>query len=109
MGLQKFNGGGSIRELGVLSAATNSNATMGGASATVLLANPNRAYASFRNTDGTNSVYLAFGTAAVLLTGVLLRPYETYVMSPATGNLFLGRIYGIGTAGTPVVAVIEGV
>jgi hypothetical protein len=72
-----------------------------------LAANANRVYASFVN-DSNEDMYLAFGAAAVLHTGVLVKASGgSYEITHA--NLFKGQVNAICASGTKVLCVSEGV
>jgi hypothetical protein len=78
-----------------------------GVSTLALAGNTQRAYALFENNDPSNDVYLSFGPAAVVNSGVLLKANGgSYEM--ADGNLWRGPVNAISAAGA-LLLVTEGV
>ena len=94
---------------GTVTTPTHSAPTAGVASGVILAANANRLYALFVN-DSDTVVYLAFGVAAVVNTGVRLNANGGwYEMSVGLGNIYRGEIRGISGIAGKVVLVTEGV
>ena len=73
-----------------------------------LVANANRLYACFAN-NGTETIYLGFGVAAVMNIGIPILPGGSYEMSREIGNLYIGAVNGICASGGMVLCVTEGV
>ena len=74
----------------------------------VLAANANRLYACFAN-DGTETIYLGLGVAAVMNIGIPILSGGSYEMSREIGNLYVGAVNGICASGGMVLATTEGV
>jgi len=81
--------------------------TIGTTTSLALGANANRVYASFVN-DADEDIYLAFGTNAVMNTGIMLEAGRgSYEITKA--NLFKGQVNAICTSGGKILCVTEGV
>jgi len=83
----------------------NTGVDVGTTSTPVLDANPNRRYAAFFN-DSDTTIYLAFGEAAIVGTGVRIPPdgvYEVTWNNPLTAEV--NAIHG--GSGTKRLTVIE--
>lgn len=78
--------------------STNGTASMGAASSAVLAANPARKYACIVNASDVG-VWLGFGAAAVIGTGVYLAAAGG-VYEIDDDNLWQGAVNGIAATGT---------
>jgi len=90
-----------------LSATTG--ATGNGANGAVLAANTSRKYLLLTNTDAANACWLNVGAASAVNNGIYLRPYGSYEMSAAYGNLDTGAINGWGVGGAVTISILQGV
>jgi len=90
-----------------LSATTG--ATGNGANGAVLAANANRKYLLLTNVDAANPCWLNVGAASAVNNGIYLRPYGSYEMSAAYGNLDTGAINGWGVGGAVTISILQGV
>ena len=87
---------------------THTAPVIGAATTVALVANANRLYACFAN-DGTETIYLGLGVAAVMNIGIPILSGGSYEMSRELGNLYVGAVNGICASGGMVLAVTEGV
>ena len=85
--------------------ATNGTASVGTANTAVLAANESRKRAIISN-SGASAVWLSFGAAAVVGSGVFLAP-SGGVFEIDPDELYCGAINGITAAGTSTVGVLE--
>lgn len=93
---------------GVVSSVTNTFASIGVADTAVLAANAARKWAAFVN-DSANVIYLAFGTAAIVGSGIRLNANGgSFEMSKKLGNLSLGTVRGISGVAAQNLTVVEG-
>ena len=79
--------------------------TTSGSSQVVVAANSNRSGLVLVNTDGTDSISIGFGAAAVSGSGLTLKPGQTYVMDEYTFNKT--TVYAIASANTPNLSIQE--
>lgn len=93
---------------GDYAAPTHTAPVIGAATTIALAANANRLYACFAN-DGTETIYLGLGVAAVMNTGIPILSGGSYEMSREIGNLYVGAVNAICASGGMVLAVTEGV
>jgi len=87
---------------------THTAPVIAAATTVALAANANRLYACFAN-DGTETIYLGLGVAAVMNIGIPILSGGSYEMSREIGNLYVGAVNGICASGGQVLAVTEGV
>lgn len=87
---------------------THTAPVIGAVDTVALVANANRLYACFAN-DGTETIYLGLGVAAVMNIGIPILSGGSYEMSREIGNLYVGVIQAICASGGQVLAVTEGV
>ncbi len=92
--------------------ATHSLGTAGTASTVILVANADAEYRLFQN-DSNAVIYLGLGAAAVLNSGLRLNVPGSagwaYEMTKGKGNLHIGTVQAISTAGGKVILITEGV
>jgi len=81
-----------------LTAATNSTASIGTASALILPANPRRSYAIISNGSAVG-VWLSLGSPAAIGTGIYLAPGGGVFIIDEYG-LYRGAIYGSAASGS---------
>ena len=93
---------------GVYTTPAHTAPVIGAATTVALVANATRLYACFAN-DGTETIYLGLGVAAVMNIGIPILAGGSYEMSQEIGNLYIGAVNGICTSGGMVLAVTEGV
>ena len=87
----------------------HSAVSIGTNSTSVIAANKARRYLLIAN-DGSVTVYIALGVAAVTNQGIPVMPNGgAYEMSQDKGNLFLGAVNGTTPTGVAAVLVTEGV
>lgn len=94
--------------VGAYSTPTHTAPVIGAATTVALAANANRLYALLVN-DGTETIYLALGVAAVMNIGIPILSGGSYEMSRELGNLYVGAVNAICASGGMVLAVTEGV
>lgn len=88
-----------------LKLATMGTATITVASTALLAANPRRRYASISN-SGANGVWLGFGAAAVVGSGVYVPPNGgQYIIEGE--NRWKGTVFGIVAAATSLCGTLE--
>lgn len=89
---------------------THTSVAQSTGSASALASNASRKYACFQNIDAAINIALNLaGGTATAITGIVLRPGQSYEMSAAMGNLTTSAITSIAASGTPTLLVTEGV
>jgi hypothetical protein len=90
----------------LLDNANNDSVTVAVTSTEVIAANRIRAYAAITN-DSDEIVYLSFGSAAVLNSGVRLNPRGGSFEIGGSGDSYFGSVYAICASGGKNVTVVE--
>jgi hypothetical protein len=86
---------------------THTAVTVAVGTTAALAANADRVYALFVN-DADEAIYLKFGAAAAMNTGVRLNANGgSYEMSASLGNLYGGVVNAICASGGKVLLVLE--
>ena len=84
----------------------NTNATVTNASAQLVAANTARKYLLIQNNSATGTIYVRFGTAATVATGVAISPGGAYEMDAAQSTQAIHAIGDI--ASNANIVVVEG-
>jgi len=75
-------GNGTCALLTIVATRNTTNPALSASSTQLLAAGPNRYALKIQNTDGAQTAYLGFGTAAVVGVGIPIAPGATYNWSP---------------------------
>lgn len=100
--------GGTLEPFGTV-AVKHTQPALTTASAIALAANPLAKYRLFQvPTTAAGNVYLGIGVTAVVSTGILLQPGQSYEMSLASKNLDTRVVNALVATGTVSLLVTEG-
>lgn len=88
-----------------VAAVTHTNPAITTGSTSILAANANRQFLVLQNNDPSNSVWVNFGSAATVATGIKIGPGQDY---PCPGIVPTTGIFAIGLAANANFVIAEG-
>jgi hypothetical protein len=103
-----LGGGSSAASASPLTMAAPATGSVGVASASLVAANPARRFISIENAHATGIVYLGFGNAAVVGSGIRIAPGNFKSFNQPGNDLSRAEIFAISTVAATTVAIQEG-